>query len=347
MSPNSTAECILWPNNPERCTTVLVIQKIFAGLSLIGCLFVLFVIIVLKKYKAFVQKLILALVVSATLHSISYLVGNVYTESGPACRFQGVIMQYSDWSTLLWVLVIALNLLLVVLGKNKEKYLYWFHGFVWLTALFWTIIPFFGDNYGPAGIWCWIKRDSTGFRFGAWYIPLFLIVFAMLIIYIYIIYNVIQATRQRSGGNSDEDLRRSRSYRHELKPLLGYPLIYIVFYTPALIYRIEDASNNDQPTRFSLAVLIAILVPSIGVANALFFAVFNATVKELTWTRIKQGVIRLFIKEPTQIIHENYSVYDPSVAEKSGNTLELSSGYVSSNVITSPTLETYSPYHVH
>ena len=311
MSLSNSTDCPIWPDKPDRCKTVLIVQKIFGSLSLVGCALVIMIIVIAKKYNIFVQKLILTLTISAFFLSLSYVIGEVHTETSHRCRFQAFLMQYFDWATLLWVLVITTNLLLIVKEKKHAEYFRWFQVFVWLMALFWSVIPFFGDNYGPAGIWCWVKRDETTLRFGIWYVPLLLIAICMLVIYAYIIHYVLKATGNRAGGFNEEDERNRKIYREELKPLLAYPFIYLVFSIPVFMYRYDDAAHPDKPPNFALTIISSIFTPSTGFCNALAFAVFNATMREITLAELKRGFINLFSRTPL-VIHQRYDVDDTS-----------------------------------
>jgi len=229
----------------------------------------------------------------------------------------------------MWVLIISINCLLIVKAMDYKRFYYWYHGIAWVGSFLWCLIPFFGDWYGPAGLWCWVKREETSLRFIIWYGPLLLICIVLLVIYLYIIWFVIQVTKPRAGTTySPEIVSSNKRFRDELKPLLSYPLIYFIFSMPVFIYRINDAAHPDNLPAFTLILLTVIFTPSIGFCNTLAFAVFNASIGELTFAKLKQGVKSLFSSTPTHVIHVDYKVDDthPSL---SGSVIEM--GSVKSN----------------
>jgi len=325
---NSTT-CQLWPNKPDRCHVLINIQRVFCCLSLIGCLCVGSIIVILKKHHILIQKLILSLSISAFLKSIALLMGDVYVDNSHYCKFQGFAIQYFSCTTLMWVLIISVNCLLIVKALNYQRFYYWYHGIAWVGSFLWCLIPFFGDWYGPAGIWCWVKREQTALRFIIWYVPLLLICIVLLVIYLYIIWFVIQVTKPRPGITySQENELSNKRFRDELKPLLSYPLIYFIFTIPVFMYRIDDAAHPNNPPDYALTILSVIFTPSIGLCNALAFAVFNASIDELTFVKLKQGVKSWFSSTPSHVIHENYKV-DDTFTPLPGSVIEM--GSVKSN----------------
>ena len=325
---NSTEHCIMWPDKPERCNVVLNVQRAFSSLSIVGCLFVGFIIIIFKKYKAIVHKLIFWLTVSALVNSLVLLIDNIYRENGHFCRFQGFVNQYFSWALLLWVLMISVNCLVIVKGKRESRYYYVYHLVVWFGSLFWSIIPLFGHWYGPAGIWCWVKRGQVALRFGIWYAPLLITCIAMLGIYGYIIRNVLKFVKQsRIVGRSQEDERTNKRLREEVKPLFVYPLIYLVFSIPVFMYRLEDASNPNHPPSYALAILSVIFIPSLGMCYAFAFAIFSASVNDLSVSKLKEGFREMFSPAPTRVVHD-YQVEDD---EESNSRTDSISSYQDGN----------------
>ncbi|KAJ8364786.1 hypothetical protein SKAU_G00136170 [Synaphobranchus kaupii] len=56
------------------------------------------------------------------------------------------------------------------------------------VPLLMSCLPLFGGYYGPAGAWCWITDSHVAWRFGIWYVPLFILIFLMICCYARIIY---------------------------------------------------------------------------------------------------------------------------------------------------------------
>ena len=303
---NDTLECHLWPKDPHRCRVILYVQRIFSSLSLCGCLVVVLLIVILKKYKSTTQKLILWLAVSGLLRSLALLLKNIHERNISYCRFKGFLHNYFSWAILLWVCTITANCLLIVKKKSYQQYYKWYHVLVWIGSMVWTIIPFFKDSYGQAGIWCWIKRD-TGVRFGVWYGPLFVLCFCMFTINVYIVCLLIKFHKQ-VNNRSVEGKMSQKKMRKDLKSLLVYPFIYILFSIPVFIYRLDDAAHPYISPNYGLAVASVVLTPSLGAVYAVAFVSINANLKEISVPLIKEGLRDIFSKIPHPVVTYNYPV---------------------------------------
>lgn len=299
---NYTGDCPLWKDNPDRCEVVLILQRIFSCLSLAGCLFVIAVIWLFRMYRYFVQRLILFLSISAALQSVSFLIGDIYTDNF-LCEFQAFIMQYFGWSTLLWVVAITINLIMVLKEIESSKYEKWFHVLCWILPLLWACLPFYGNSYGPAGIWCWIKRDKTMLRFGTWYIPIFATIFMMLLAYIYIIVSVYKKKGRWTGTFNQQEENDKAMLAREVKPLAAFPLIYLLSGIPTLIYRIDDAIHPHLLPQYSLLIFSVITSPMVGALNAIAFALYGEIQKLLTWGQVKSAILTRFQSDTARIIH--------------------------------------------
>ena len=299
---NYTGDCPLWPENPDRCEVVLILQRTFSGLSLAGCLFVVAVIWLFRMYQYFVQRLILFLSISAALQSVSFLIGDIYTDNF-LCEFQAFIMQYFGWATLLWVVAITINLIMVLKEIESTKYEKWFHAVCWLLPLLWACLPFYENSYGPAGIWCWIKRDATMLRFGTWYIPIFATIFLMMLAYVYIVVSVLKRKGSWTGTFNQQEENDKAMLAREVKPLAAFPLIYLLSGIPTLIYRIDDAIHPHLLPQYSLLIFSVITSPLVGALNAIAFALYSEIQKLLTWGQIKSAMLSRFHSNTARIIH--------------------------------------------
>ncbi|XP_066927574.1 cyclic AMP receptor-like protein A [Clytia hemisphaerica] len=299
---NFTVECPLWPDKPGRCEVILGLQRSFSAISLIGCLFVILVIWLFRMYKYFVQRLILFLSVSAALQCVSFLIGDIYTDNF-LCEFQAFIMQYFGWATLLWVVAMTVNLIMVLKGMESARYEKLFHLVCWGLPLLWACLPFLHNSYGPAGVWCWIKRDATYLRFGTWYIPIFVTIFAMFVAYIYIVVSVFKRKERWTGTFNQEEEHDKQMLAREVKPLAAFPLIYLLSGIPTLIYRIDDAVHPHLLPSYPLLIFSVIMSPLVGAMNAIAFAVYGEIQKLLTWGQIKSAFLSRFQSDSARIIH--------------------------------------------
>ena len=313
-----SSTCLL-SSDPDQCTTIDALHKTFSSLSLIGSFLVLILILLLKEYTMVSQKMIMFMVISAFIDSIAYLMGGINTTHGPVCEAQSFLMQYFDWATLLWVLMITTNLILIVKNKQTTKYYWVYHGVVWIGSLFFAIVPYFEDAYGHAGLWCWIKREHSDYRFGTWFIPLLIICVGMFFSLLFVIYSVFQATKAQAGATiATENL--NKKYRDELKPLAFYPIVYVMLNIPTLMYRIDDATHPTKQPNYGLLVASSISGPSVGAINAIIFAAINlSSIRNLSWSRVKNQVILLFKRENPATITHNIKLEENSISSSSND----------------------------
>ena len=86
-----------------------------------------------------------------------------------------------------------------VFSKQTDRFevLYLFFIFVFPLLINW--IPFIDAAYGKAGVWCWIRSEDNScatFLFGQilefilWYIPLYLILTILLLLYVIILVKI-------------------------------------------------------------------------------------------------------------------------------------------------------------
>eukprot|EP00112_Aurelia_sp_Birch-Aquarium-sp1_P025574 Seg857.4 transcript_id=Seg857.4/GoldUCD/mRNA.D3Y31 product="Cyclic AMP receptor-like protein A" protein_id=Seg857.4/GoldUCD/D3Y31 len=323
---NYSLPCPLFPDHPTRCNTVLAVKRTSASLSLIGCVFLIFIIWLFQKYKFFDQRMILFLGVAALLDSVSYIMGDIYPE-GKLCDAQAFLMSYFDWAVLCWVCCITFNLWLLAIKKmNKIEFEKWYHIVCWGVPLLWAALPFVGDHYGPAGVWCWVDNKSYAWRFGIWYIPLFILIFGMAIVNSYIVWKVYSRAGEWEGTFSQEHETDMKLLKEEVKTLLAYPVIYLILNICPLIYRIHNAMHRNELANYPLLVLMVMSGPLQGACNAIAFAMDRETFRRLNWTEVKLALRSRSRSGTSHVIH-NYQVDDamPDTPGQSPNYSSTSS----------------------
>ena len=301
-----TLECHLWPKDPHRCKVILYVQRTSSSLSLFGCAVIALLIIILKKYRSTVQRLIFWLSVSGFLRSLAFLLAHPHNSHKTYCRIKGFFQQYFNCTTLLWVLMITVNSLLIVKRKTYKNHYNWYHVIVWSGSVIWSTIPFFTDSYGHAGIWCWIKHD-TGLRFGIWYIPLFVLGFLMFLIHVYLLWFLIKFQKHLNNQSDDERTAQKRM-RRDLKSLLAYPFLYILFSIPIFIYRLNDAADPHRNPNYGLTIAIVVFTPCLGAVYAVAFVVINASLKEISVPLLKAGLLDIFSRIPRHAVNYSFPV---------------------------------------
>ncbi|XP_028292362.1 uncharacterized protein LOC114455366 isoform X2 [Gouania willdenowi] len=165
---SNESRCIFFNTDSEdyHCVVILAVRRATGTFSLIGCLFMLFVIWLLRRYHSLAQKMILSLTVAALFDSVAYVMGESHPQ-GSLCSFQAWWLTYFDWSALVWVCLITLNLYLNLVREiSTIRYEMLYHLMAWGVPLVMASLPLLKGYYGPAGPWCWITADHVAWRFG-------------------------------------------------------------------------------------------------------------------------------------------------------------------------------------
>lgn len=89
---------------------------------------------------------------------------------------------------------------------------------VWCTTAVLSIIPLLAGAYGPAGVWCWIKKTGPGLplRFLMFYIPLYICIAVMLYLYSAVV-RTVNATMEGQTDLEEEDRKRAQRALTRLK----------------------------------------------------------------------------------------------------------------------------------
>ncbi|XP_032230476.1 G-protein coupled receptor 1 [Nematostella vectensis] len=281
--------CSLFPENPAYCDAIVGVKRTIATISMIGSLFIVFIIWLFKKYKYFTQRLILFLSIAAFLNAVAMFMGVLHPKPGAQCIFQAWWLSFFDYALLLWVCCITFNLYRNAINKVRtEHFEKWYHLVSWGIPLVCSLLPFVGDHYGPAGAWCWIadnSEDVSLWRFMIWYVPLFICILAMFATYAYIFISYRKQAKSWGGTYSAEDERNKAMMKEHVRPLMAYPCIYLATSIFPLIHRIYNASTSTPS--FPLLLLHVISTPLIGALNAVFFGIDKETLGRLNWPQMK------------------------------------------------------------
>lgn len=286
MTDNTS--CTLFDGNQNKCASIIVLKRVTSSLSLVGCLFMIFSIWLFRKYNVMSQRLILYLSIAALFDALGYIMGDM-TPDGPTCDFEAWWLTYFDWTVLMWVCCITYNLYQIVIKhKRTDRLEKFYHIFSWvIPSLLFSLLPLIGDNYGPAGAWCWIKHASVWWRFLIWYIPLFIAIIGLIGVYAYII---VRLRRQLSSyqGNYDPDAQRNvELVEEDIKALKAYPFIYLILSIFPLILRIHNAATAEGDDVYGLWIMTVLTAPLQGAVNAIIFGLDPETRKKLTWNHIQ------------------------------------------------------------
>ena len=245
-----------------------------SALAVIACAIAVILIIVLKLYKNFLNRLVLYLMVAAGSNSMAFILaitpvhhsnGELQVREGldGLCAAFGFLNHMTEWvfhGTMAWVIVYLT--LMAVFKHQADKPKHEVSGLVIILLIPFIInwIPFVNDMYGLSGIWCWIKltngdchNDHTlgmVYQFTLYYGPFSIFVFCSYVAFIAIVV-VLCKERAASGKERAESFKRE-AHRQALKealPLLAYPLIYNIFFTIMLANRVYHATATLRDER--------------------------------------------------------------------------------------------------
>ena len=352
MSNSSTEDlsCSLFASDQYIAVTLL--SACTGAVSVVASLFVIVGILVSKKYHFFIQRLILYLSIAVFLNSISVVLrlqrtatlgGRSASHLQPLCVITSFVDQTTSWSALIAICCITCCLVLnVVLLRSVEtlEKVYVFLIFVFPLCFNW--IPFIEESYGVAGSWCWIRNkdeDCNEFLFGnylrfiLWYIPLYVVLFILLTTYVFIVCRIRRLRQHWEGKFDPESKRKRKKMLKDFRPLIWYPLIYLLLNIFPLMNRIHDAFVSEPS--LTLWVLHALFSPLRGGFIALAYALDGQTVRRMLkssmiCTLFRRGGARRHVREyPTTRGHSDSYVVK---AEEREEEWEESKNDLSSSV---------------
>ena len=281
-------------------------------ISFIASCFIIFIIILFKKWRSFIQRLIFYLSITAALNSLALVLQRVDYENQNLvsnsylnfCEFSGFSAQITSWFLLNAVTSITVSLTVIVFfNKQPEKYEFLLLLYIFIFPFTFNWIPFIRRGYGKAGAWCWIRSqdESTceAFAFGRilqlvlWYGPLYVIMVLLIIMYVVVVIK-LKYVRKKSIGNLNSQYGQAKNITMEgIKPLLSYPLIFFLINIFPFINRIHGAINPENP-EVALWFLSAILLPLQGGFIAVSFSLDPDTRRRLKMVNFRAAFTECF-----------------------------------------------------
>ena len=316
---NNTTQCFPYSNTEYQAVTIL--SACVAVLSALACILVTTGIIYSKKYLFFTQRLILYLSIAATLNATavilrlhSVVVDNEVDWQSKLCMASGFLEQVTTWSQLLAISCITLSVFVKVVCRGSPKRVEpLFPAVIFLFPISINWIPFIDNTYGRAGAWCWIRDVNSDcsvtkfgqyLRFALWFVPLYVILFVLVVSY-FVILCKIHSHKRRWQGRYDPDTVEQRAMmKKEVWPLLWYPAFYIVLNIFPLANRLQGAISPKNPV-IELWILQAIFSPLQGGFVSVAYALDSETFKRLNCWKVLGFCCR---KSPKvrEYHHENY-----------------------------------------
>ena len=298
---NATNSCSTYSG--EDYIVVGILHTVFGALSFLATLFVICLIVLFKKYRFFVQRLVLYLSIAAmlfalvdTIRNVDYMPQNEATER--YCQAVGFINQCSHWAVLLAVCMLTLDILLRLRLDTPDKYEatkqfeFFYIAVIVFVPLSLNWVPFVFGAYGRAGDWCWIRNSLdppdcstwiTGviLQFTLWWSPFVLLGLSLVGSYLVIIIKLQVEKRKWRGRYHPEEQINRKYLRKEIRSIVWFPIIFIIFNIFSLINRIQT-SVSDSPA-LVLWILDAVITPLQGGFIALAYALDPETRKRLNW----------------------------------------------------------------
>lgn len=297
-------------------TNVAVVNMVVGLLSFIICCFTIILIAVLKRWQFFSQRLILYLTITAMLLSLSNIINRVDFAKNPTtaltrfCIFGGFFSQVTSWMTLCSNTSITIYLFLrTMFKKNTEKYELLYVMFTFGFPFLFSWIPFINTSYGRAGVWCWIRSydmiNCKAFAFGKWlqfgllYIPLYVLLAVLIVLYILIIAKIYRQRKVLSGTDNPHASKVVRKIMSEVLSLIAYPLIYFVLTLPLLLNRIHASINPEEPS-LTLWYLAALTFPLEGACTGFVFTFNTLVCRRTTWIELRSQTGRTLSRKESQ-----------------------------------------------
>ena len=312
---NSTAVCQEYQTDKYRF--LVAVAASMGAVSLVASVIVILLILILKKYIHFVQRLILYLSIATALNAVALILNfsKVVKHNGSKpmdilCEAVAFIYQSTRWSITLAYACLTFTLLIAaVFNTTGERLEIVYVTGTFVFPLLFNWVPFLFDSYGPSGPWCSIRTENYDFdddgnvsncsthnigvtlSFGLWYIPNYALLNLLLIAYIVVMINIMRKRRHWKGIYSTaSDVHSERkNFKELVMTIILYPLVFFIISIFSLLNRIYILVMHEP--NFYLWLLHAIFSPLQGGFVAVVYALDIETVRRLS---LKECFAHLF-----------------------------------------------------
>ncbi len=295
--------------NISNDTIFLIVACIrgFSGfVSCLAGLWVIILIILLRKYTFHIQRLILYLgigsVMSGLTNALQILYRHPTTEPEKRyCASVAFFDQISDWSVYLATLIITIHLYLKAVHNKTVKLEILSFAIIFILPLTLNWVPFLKETYGPAGPWCWIQlnypdtchRNTFGYilRIVLWYVPSNVILAIIIILYVIMLISLRRQKRQYKCQYSPEQEQNWKMKVKEVRLLIWYPLLLLLVQIPAMVNRLVEIITDSQADNYYfLWFIAAIFSPIHGGLMCLAYALDPETrsrIRRCSWRSLR------------------------------------------------------------
>merc|ERR1712054_1342 len=156
--------------SPDEEQTLRTLTCVCASLSAACSLWIMASVIAFGRWRLQTHvRYVFMLSLASAVNSASYLLG--HPQDRGLCVAQGTLLMAGSSAEKGWVLVMAIALYRALCANqdpdgdqqasDQRAWVYSCAGVAAFTAVM-TLLPFIGDSYGDAGLWCWIEPSHVG-----------------------------------------------------------------------------------------------------------------------------------------------------------------------------------------
>ena len=306
----------------DNCTTKLkrddwkligISGAVSSCLSILGCIFIIAIMIIYKKYVFATQRLIIYLTISILLNTIGQLLQRIsydkIYEQHTYCSVLGFLSQYFSTCILLSITCILIEMLMRVVFLREGGRLEWLYiSAIFLLPATISWIPFINDAFGAVHCFCSIKtikhceKYTHGIVLQAllWWVPLYSTIMFGIVSYLLIL---CQLSRQRKKYTAMIDVDRDIIYHRTLEDVgyfRWYPILYVIVDLIPIASSIHDFFVPNNPI-VSLWIATSIIKGLQGGLFAIAVALDPNTRKRLTCKSLRSAFIHnILMKESTE-----------------------------------------------
>ena len=271
----------------ENDLKVIGLAQVVGGImSILGCIIMLILIMVQRRFKTTTQRLLLYLNISILIASVVYVVrgaGYGLLDKQFFCAGIAYINQVCSASLLAVLCCFLLHLFLKALFEVRIKKMEILYiPTIFILPVLVSGIPFIKNSYGKSGPWCWIQGKEgkcKKFQFGMimqyslWYGPLYTLTIIGAVIYVISILALKKKLReQETRYTSDRERQKQQITLRELNNFCWYPIILFFFSLVPLITHVSDSVKQDHAV-VPLWIASAILQSLEGFAISIIFII--------------------------------------------------------------------------
>ena len=324
---NCTNNCSSVPENVRF--KVGIVGIVSCSFSLLGCLFVVAIVVIYKKYVFSIQRLILYMTVSVFGNALGQLAQRIYLlhsdfsndDESTTCQIAGFVSQYTVWGILLSLCCMMFELLLGVfryIESGMRLHLV-YAAIIFVLPLTVNWIPFVAKAYGPMLWTCEIithkccEKYTEGIILGSvlWWVPLYATLVYMIIGYIVITAKLVYDKKRYTAML---ELNRNQVYRNtydDIMYLKYYPIIYMLINVLPIVSNIYDIFNQENPGH-QLWVAVAFIKGIQGGIITVLAVLDPKTRKRLSFKNLKMAFLyNVMMKEAA----EDYPIINSKISD--------------------------------